>query len=37
MEAVRDTSATVESLTPVRASLEERFLSYVPNDEELDG
>jgi ABC-2 type transport system ATP-binding protein len=37
MDAVRGTSATVESLTPVRASLEERFLSYVPDDEGLDG
>jgi ABC-2 type transport system ATP-binding protein len=30
MDAVRGTNATVESLTPVRASLEERFLAYVP-------
>ena len=37
MDAVRGTSATVESLTPVRASLEERFLSYVPDDGGLDG
>jgi ABC-2 type transport system ATP-binding protein len=36
MEAVRRTDATVESLTPVRASLEERFLAYMQDGESLD-
>jgi ABC-2 type transport system ATP-binding protein len=36
MEAVRGTSASVESLTPVRASLEERFLAYVADEQGLD-
>ncbi|HWP66665.1 MAG TPA: ABC transporter ATP-binding protein [Candidatus Limnocylindria bacterium] len=37
MDAVRASSASVESLTPVRASLEERFLAYVSESEVLDG
>jgi ABC-2 type transport system ATP-binding protein len=37
MDALRASSASVESLTPLRASLEERFLAYVSEHEELDG
>jgi ABC-2 type transport system ATP-binding protein len=37
MDAVRAANATVESLTPVRASLEERFLAHVPDGGGLDG
>jgi ABC-2 type transport system ATP-binding protein len=37
MEAVRAANASVESLTPVRASLEERFLAHVPDQDGLDG
>jgi ABC-2 type transport system ATP-binding protein len=36
MDAVLGTNASVESLTPLRASLEERFLAYVPDQEGLD-
>jgi ABC-2 type transport system ATP-binding protein len=37
MDALRASSASVESLTPLRASLEERFLAYVSEQEDLDG
>ena len=36
IDAVRSTSATVESLTPMRASLEERFLAHVSESGSLD-
>ena len=36
MDVLRASSASVESLTPVRASLEERFLAYVSELEDLD-
>jgi ABC-2 type transport system ATP-binding protein len=36
MDAVRRCDAAVESLTPLRASLEERFLTYVPDGGSLD-
>jgi ABC-2 type transport system ATP-binding protein len=37
MDALRAANASVESLTPLRVSLEERFLAYVSEHEELDG
>jgi len=36
IDAVRGTSATVESLTPLRVSLEERFLAHVGDSGSLD-
>lgn len=36
LDAVRATNATIESLTPVHTSLEERFLTYVKDDSTLD-
>ena len=36
LEAVRRSSGAVESLTPVRTSLEERFLAHVKDDGALD-
>jgi ABC-2 type transport system ATP-binding protein len=36
IEAVRGTSALVESLTPLRASLEDRFLAHVGDAEGVD-
>ena len=36
LDAVRRARATIESLTPVHASLEERFLAHVPDEGMLD-
>lgn len=36
LDAVRRAQATIESLTPVHASLEERFLAYVKDEGALD-